>query len=60
MLYLLQIYLLVAAPVFALAGTFILALYVSNKVQEYAQARRAMKRIATNTRFQYPRTLGAA
>jgi flagellar basal body-associated protein FliL len=60
MLYLLQIYLLVAVPVFALAGAFILALFVSNKVQEYAQARRAMKRIVTGNRFQYPRTLGAA
>jgi hypothetical protein len=59
MLYLLETYLLVAVPVFALAGAFILALFVSNKVQEYAQARRAMKRIVTADRFQ-PRTLGAA
>ena len=60
MLYLLQIYLLVAAPVFALAGAVILAMFVTSKLLEYAQARRAIKRIATGNRFQYPRTLGAA
>ena len=45
MMYMLQVYLLVALPIFALAGALTLGLSIYGKVQEYARARRAMRQI---------------
>ena len=45
MIYMLQVYLLVAVPVFALAGVLTLALVVWARIQDYARARRAMRQI---------------
>jgi uncharacterized membrane protein len=55
MLYTIQVYLLVAVPVFALAGLLILALFVWTKLQEYAHARRAMKQIVTRVSVSHHR-----
>jgi hypothetical protein len=47
MIYMLRIYTLVAVPIFALAGTLILALAAWNEARQYALARRAMHRITS-------------
>jgi hypothetical protein len=49
MIYMLQVYLLVAVPVFALAGVLTLALVVGTKIQDYVRARRAMRQIVLTT-----------
>ena len=45
MMYMLQVYLLVAVPVFALAGMMTLGLAAYMKVQDYLRARRVMRQI---------------
>ena len=45
MIYMLQVYLLVAIPVFILAGLLTLALFVWSTMKDYARARRELRRI---------------
>jgi hypothetical protein len=46
MIYMLKVYMLVAVPVFGLAGAAILALTAWRAASEYAEARRRMDRMA--------------
>ena len=45
MMYMLQVYLLVAVPVFVLAGLLTLALFAWSTMKDYARARRELRRI---------------
>lgn len=47
MIYMLKVDMLVAAIVFGFAGLFILGMFAWTKMMEYAQALRAINRIAT-------------
>jgi hypothetical protein len=71
MMYMLQVYLLVAVPVFVLAGLLTLALFVWSTMKDYARARRELRRIVlvhsggaaaspAIDRLHRPRTLEAA
>ena len=71
MIYMLQVYLLVAVPVFALAGLLTLTLFIWTKLQDYMRAQRAMRQIVHAApgslrdlpaidNFHGSRTLGAA
>jgi hypothetical protein len=44
-MYMLQVYLLVAVPIFVLAGLLTLALFVWSTMKDYARARRELRRI---------------
>ena len=46
MVYMFKVLIIVAAPVFAIAGATLLALIVWDEMKQYARARRAMQRIA--------------
>jgi hypothetical protein len=49
-----QVYLLVAVPVFALAGALSLTLFVWSSIRDYARARRAIRQISTIHRLHRP------
>jgi hypothetical protein len=48
MIYMLKVNVLVSAVVFALAGTFIFALFAWTEAKKYSRALRTMQRIAAN------------
>jgi hypothetical protein len=47
MLYMLQIFLVVAIPIFVLAGSVLLSMIAWTEMKDYARARIAMRRIVT-------------
>lgn len=50
MVYMFEVYALISAAVFGLAGTVMLILFAVNRANEYGKARRTLREIVANSR----------